>query len=46
MCPDGTKYRQGTPDAPDATRRGVWVQDRQEAQDVQYSPGSESQDVT
>jgi len=27
MCPDGTKCRQGSPDAPDATSWGAWVQD-------------------
>jgi len=31
MCPDGTQCRQGSPDAPDATRCGVLVQDAQDA---------------
>ena len=31
MCPDGTQYRQGSPDAHDATRCGVLVQDGQDA---------------
>ena len=31
MCPDGTQCRQGSPDAPDATRCGVWVLDAQAA---------------
>jgi len=39
MCPDGTQYRQGTPDAPDATRSGAWVQDAQDAQDVESRLG-------
>jgi len=34
MCPDGTKCRQGSPDAPDATSWGAWVQDAQDAQDA------------
>jgi len=32
MCPDGTQYRQVSPDAPDATTYGAWVQDAQGAQ--------------
>ena len=36
MCPDETQYRQETPDAPDATRCGAWVQD---AQDVEFRLG-------
>ena len=39
MCPDGTQYSQGTPDAPDATRCGAWVQDAQDAQDVESRLG-------
>ena len=35
MCPDGTQYRHGSPDAPGATRCGAWIQDAQEAQDEQ-----------
>jgi len=35
MCPDGTQYRQGSPDAPDATNCGAWVHDAQGAQDVE-----------
>ena len=34
MCPEGTQCRQGSPDAPDATRCGVLVQDAQDAQDA------------
>jgi len=43
MCPDGTQCRQGSPDAPDATRCGVWVLD---AQDAGQGPGRECQDAT
>jgi len=39
MCPDGTQYRQGILDAPDATRSGAWVQDAQDAQDVESRLG-------
>ena len=39
MCSDGTQYRQGTPDAPDATRCGAWVQDAQDAQDIESRLG-------
>jgi len=34
MCPDGTQCRQGSQEAPDATRCGVLVQDTQDAQDA------------
>jgi len=39
MCPDETQYRQGTPDAPDATRSGARLQDAQDAQDVECRLG-------
>jgi len=39
MCPDGTKCRQGSPDAPDATSWGAWVQDAQDAQDAESRLG-------
>ena len=39
MCPDGTQYRQGTPDAPDATRCGPCVLDPQDTQDVESRLG-------
>jgi len=35
MCPDGTQCRLGSPDVPDATRCGAWVQDAQDAQDAE-----------
>jgi len=35
MCPDGTQCRLGSPEAPDATRCGAWVQDAQDAQDAE-----------
>jgi len=46
MCPDGTQYRQGSPDAPDATRCGAWVQDALDAQDVESSLGESGRDVS
>jgi len=39
MCPDGTQCRQGSLDAPDATRCGVQVQDAQDAQDAESESG-------
>jgi len=39
MCPDGTQYRLGSPDAPDTTRCGAWVQDVLDAQDVEFRLG-------
>jgi len=39
MCLDGTKCRQGSPDAPDATSWGAWVQDAQDAQDAESMLG-------
>jgi len=39
MCPDGTQCRLGSPDAPDATRYGAWVQDAQDAQDAESESG-------
>jgi len=41
MCPDGTQYGEGCPDAPDATRYGAWVQDPQDAEGAE-SPLQES----
>jgi len=35
MCPDGTLCRQGSLDAPDATRCGAWAQDAQDVQDAE-----------
>jgi len=35
VCLDGTQCRQGSLDAPDATRYGAWVQDAQDAHDAQ-----------
>ena len=35
----GTQSRLGSPNAPDATRCGAWVQDRQDAQDVESKLG-------
>jgi len=32
MCPEGTQCRQGSLDAPDATRCGAWEQDAQDAE--------------
>jgi len=32
MCPDGTQCRQGSLDAPGATRCGAWAQDAQDAE--------------
>jgi len=37
MCPDGTQYGEGCPDAPDATRCGAWVQDAQDEQDSEFT---------
>ena len=42
MCLDGTQCRQGSPDAPHATRYGAWVQDAQDAQDSQDTQDAES----
>jgi len=39
MCQDGTQCRQGSLDAPDATRCGVLVQDAQDAQDAESESG-------
>jgi len=39
MCPDRTKCRQGSPDAPDVTSWGAWVQDAQDAQDAESRLG-------
>jgi len=39
MCPDGTQWRQGSPDALDATRYGVWVQDAQDARSRREESG-------
>jgi len=46
MCPDGTQCRQGSPDAPDATRCGVWVQDAQDAQDAESRIGESGRNTT
>ena len=46
MCPDGTKCRQGSPDAADTTRYGVWVQDAQDAQDAESRLGESGRNTT
>jgi len=46
MCPDGTQCRQGSPDAPDATRCGVLVQDAQDAQDAGSRLGESGRNTT
>jgi len=46
ICPDGTQSRQGSPDAPDATRCGVLVQDAQDAQDAGSRLGESGRNTT
>jgi len=46
MCPDRTQCRQGSLDAPDATRCGVWVQDAQDAQDAGSRQGVSGRNTT
>ena len=46
MCPDGTQCRQGSPDAPEATRCGVLVQDAQDAQDAGSRLGESGRNTT
>jgi len=46
MCPDGTQCRQGYPDAPDAIRCGVLVQDAQDAQDAGSRLGESGRNTT
>jgi len=46
MCPDGTQCRQGSPDAPDAIRCGVLVQDAQDAQDAGSRLGESGRNTT
>jgi len=46
MCPDGTQCRLGSPDAPDATRYGAWVQDAQDAQDAESRLGESGCNTT
>ena len=46
MCPDGTQCRQGSPDAPDATRCGAWVQDAEDAQDAESRIGESGRNTT
>jgi len=46
MCPDGTQCRQGSPDAPDATRCGVLNQDAQDAQDAGSRLGESGRNTT
>jgi len=46
MCLDGTQCRQGSPDAPDATRCGAWVQDAQDAQDAESRIGESGRNTT
>jgi len=46
MCLDGTQCRQGSPDAPDATRYGPWVQGAQDAQDAESRLGESGRNTT
>ena len=46
MCPDGTQCRQGSPDAPDATRGAAWVQNAQDAQDTESRIGESGRNTT
>jgi len=46
MCPDRTQCRQGSPDAPDATRCGAWVQDAQDALDAESRIGESGRNTT
>ena len=46
MCLDGTQCRQGSLDAPDATRYGTWVQDAQDAQDAESRLGESGRNTT
>jgi len=46
MCLDGTQCRQGSPDAPDATRWGAWVQDAQDVQDEESRLGESARNTT
>jgi len=46
MCPDGTQSRLGSPNAPDATRCGAWVQDAQDAQDAESRLGESKYNTT
>jgi len=46
MCPEGTQCRQGSPDAPDATRCGILVQDAQDAQDAGSRLGESGRNTT
>jgi len=46
MCPNGTQCRQGSPDAPDATRCGAWVQDAQDTQDAESRIGESGRNTT
>jgi len=46
MCLDGTQCRQGSLDAPDATRYGAWVQDAQGAQDAASRLGESGRKTT
>ena len=46
MCLDGTQCRQGSPDAPDVTRYGTWVEDAQDAQDAECRLGEAGRNTT
>ena len=46
IYPDGTQWRQGSPDAPDATRYVVGVQDAQDAQDAGSRRGESGRNTT
>ena len=46
MCPDGTQWKQGSPDTPDTTRYGIWVQDAQDAPDAGSRRGASGRNTT
>ena len=46
MCLDGTQCGQGSPDAPDATRYGPWVQDALNAQEAESRLGESGRNIT
>ena len=46
MYPDGPQCRQGSPDAPDATRCGLLVKDAQDADDAGSRLGESGRNTT
>jgi len=46
ICLDRTQWQQGSPDALDATRYSVWVQDAQDAQDAGSRRGESGRNAT